>query len=549
MAQGSTACAGYDLLRGMSIPRWNPSHTISEQEEFLLSRLRRTRKLFAFLRLQRRELFDEKFQDELAAMYRETGAGKPPCPPALLAMATLLQGYLRVSDAEAVELTVVDKRWQLVLDRLDAQEPAFGQGTLSDFRARMIRLDMDQRLLERTAELAKKTKGFDAKKLPKSLRVAIDSAPLAGAGRVEDTINLLWHAARKIVESVAIMMEWDKEAVCRAAEIPLLLNTSAKAGLDVDWSDEEQKRWALDRLVEQLDALVIWLSQHQREAMKAPPLVQYVETLKQVIEQDLEPDPEPDGPGLRIRKGVAKDRRISVEDAEMRHGRKSKSQLIDGYKRHVATDLVTKLILACCVTPANRPEADATPALEADLARQGLCVDELYIDQAYAHSELASKTLARGGQVICRPRSTNNGDCFRKEDFVLNWEDNTLTCPAGQTRPFQLGQIVRFDPQVCAACPLREQCTKAQPERGRTVSVAHDEALQHKRRQALQTPQGREVLRQRVGVEHRLAHVVYRQGARARYIGVRKNLYDLRRTSSIQNLETIQQGGPLRDVA
>ncbi len=533
----------------MSIPRWNPGHTISKQEELLLSRLKRTRKLFAFLRLQRRELFDEKFQDELAAMYRATGAGKPPCPPALLAMAVLLQGYLRVSDAEAVELTVVDKRWQLVLDRLDALEPAFGQGTLSDFRARMIRRDMDQRLLERTVDLAKKTKGFDPKKLPKSLRLAIDSAPLEGAGRVEDTINLLWHAARKIVEGVAIMMEWEKDDVCRAAAIPLLLSPSAKAGLDVDWSDEEQKRWALDRLVEQLDSLVVWLSQHQREAMKAPPLVQYVETLKQVIEQDLEPDPEPDGPDLRIRKGVAKDRRISVEDAEMRHGRKSKSQRIDGYKRHVATDLVTKLILACCVTPANRPEAEATPALEADLARQGLSVDDLYIDQAYAHSEMATQTLARGGRVFCKPRSTNNGDCFGKEDFALNWEERTLTCPAGQTQPFQLGQIVRFEPQVCAPCPLREQCTRAQPERGRTVSIAPDEALQHQRRQAIKTPEGREELRQRVGVEHRLAHVVYRQGDRARYVGVRKNLYDLRRAASIQNMEAIQHGGPLRLVA
>ena len=90
----------------------------------------------------------------------------------------------------------------------------------------------------------------------------------------------------------------------------------------------------------------------------------------------------------------------------MRHKRKSKHQRIDGYKRHVATDLVTKLILACCVTPANRPEAEATPALEADLTRQGLSVDALYIDQAYAHSQMAAATLARGGQVFCRPRST-----------------------------------------------------------------------------------------------------------------------------------------------
>jgi hypothetical protein len=533
----------------MSIPRWNPRHTISEHEQFLLSRLQRTRKLFAFLRLYRHELFDDKFQDELAQMYRSTGAGKTPCPPALLAMAALLQGYLRVSDAEAVELTAMDKRWQLVLDRLGADKPAFGQGTLGDFRGRMIRTDMDRRLLERTAELAKKTQGFDPKKLPKSLRVAIDSAPLQGAGRVEDTINLLWHAARKLVQGVALLMEWEEEAVCRTAGVPLLRSSSAKAGLDVDWSDPEQKGWALDRLMEQVDSLVVWMSQHQPEAMRLPPLAQYVETLQQVIEQDLEPDPDPDGPGLRIKKGVAKDRRISIEDAQMRHGRKSKHERIDGYKRPVATDLVTKLILACWVTPANRPEAEATPALEQDLSRQGLGVDELYIDQAYAHSQMAQRTLARGGTVYCRPRNTSNGDCFGKEDFVLNWEQGTLTCPAGQTQPIQLGQSVRFPPAVCAPCSLRAQCTRAQPERGRTVSIAPDEALQEQRRQAIKTPQGRAELRHRVGVEHRLAHIAYRQGPRARYLGVRKNLYDLRRTATIQNLETIQQGGPLRMAA
>ena len=114
----------------MDIPRWTPSQTVSDAEQYLLSRLTRTRKLFAFLRLHRDELFDEAFQAELARMYRSTGAGKAPCPPALLAMASLLQGYLGVSDAEAVELTVVDRRWQLVLDRLGQDQPAFSQGTL-----------------------------------------------------------------------------------------------------------------------------------------------------------------------------------------------------------------------------------------------------------------------------------------------------------------------------------------------------------------------------------------------------------------------------------
>ncbi len=80
-----------------------------------MKRLKRVRALFGFLRLHRHELFDDEFQVCLETMYRDTGAGAPPHPPALLCMVVLLQGYLGVSDAEAVELSVVDLRWQMVL--------------------------------------------------------------------------------------------------------------------------------------------------------------------------------------------------------------------------------------------------------------------------------------------------------------------------------------------------------------------------------------------------------------------------------------------------
>jgi len=100
-----------------------------------------------------------------------------------MATAVLLQAYAGASDAEAVELTVVDLRWQLLLKCLGADQPAFSQGTLHDFRARLIRTDMDRRLLERTVEFAR-AHGFDPKKLPKDHRIAMDSMPLEGAGRV-----------------------------------------------------------------------------------------------------------------------------------------------------------------------------------------------------------------------------------------------------------------------------------------------------------------------------------------------------------------------------
>jgi hypothetical protein len=58
---------------------------------------------------------------------------------------------------------------------------------------------MNARVLARTVEIATKAGTFDPRKLPKNIRVAVDSAPLEDASRVEDKLNLLGHAARKVL--------------------------------------------------------------------------------------------------------------------------------------------------------------------------------------------------------------------------------------------------------------------------------------------------------------------------------------------------------------
>jgi hypothetical protein len=526
----------------MGLRRWNPRRELLRQEEFLMKRLVRTRKLFGFLRAHRHELFDDDFQAELETMYRDTGAGKDPLPPALLAMTLLLQGYHGMSDAEAVEMTVVDLRWQMVLDCLGATEPAFSQGALCDFRARMIAHDMDRRLLERTVVLARTTRAFDWKKLPKTLRVAIDSMPLEGAGRVEDTVNLLAHAARKALVCVAEMLERPASQIAKAAGAPLLATgQSIKRAIDVEWSDAEQKAWALRTLVDELDALEAWIREHLPDQIAAPPLAEHLETLRQLREQDLEPDPS--GGGTRIRQGVAPDRRVSIEDKQMRHGRKSKSKRFNGYKRHIAADLDTRLILACAVTPANRPEDEAAPELRDDVARlPDRCeIGQLFIDRGYIGSTLVQDVLARRGEVLCKPWVARNGQLFRKSDFKINIRLRTIRCPAGEIEHFEPGSVVEFDPEACARCPLRSDCTMASHDKGRTISIAHDEPLQHRLRKLVACSEGRARLRDRVEVEHRLAHIGRKQGRRARYRGVRSNLFDLRRAGAVVNLETIHR--------
>jgi hypothetical protein len=273
--------------------------------------------------------------------------------------------------------------------------------------------------------------------------------------------------------------------------------------------------------------------------MVKPPLKEEVETLVQIMRQDLEPDP--GGGGVKIREGVAPDRRVSVEDREMRHGRKSKSKRFNGYKRHIATDLDTDLILAGAITPANRPEEEAAPELQKDIALQGFGIGELNIDRGYIASPLVDEILGAGGEVICKPWASRNGKAFAKAAFRFNMRDRTITCPAGEVEQLRFGSVVEFDPEVCDPCRLRAKCTAATAGVGRTVTIAANEKLQHKLRKLQASPRGRVKLRERAAVEHRLAHLSRRQGRRARYRGVRKNLFDLRRACAIQNLETIQR--------
>jgi Transposase domain (DUF772) len=109
---------------------WRPPVEPSSAEQAVMKAVRRAR-LFVFLRQHRHELFDEEFQAELAEMYADSAKGQPPVPPAQLALATILQACTGVSDDEVIEAAVMDRRWQLALSCMDAQEPPFSKGCSS----------------------------------------------------------------------------------------------------------------------------------------------------------------------------------------------------------------------------------------------------------------------------------------------------------------------------------------------------------------------------------------------------------------------------------
>ena len=91
------------------------------------------------------------------------------------------------------------------------------------------------------------------------MRLAIDSSPLEGAGRVEDTLNLLGHAGRDIARCVAKLLGESYESICEQSGATLLLEASVKKGLDLDWTKPGVRDHGLRKLTGQLDALVGWV--------------------------------------------------------------------------------------------------------------------------------------------------------------------------------------------------------------------------------------------------------------------------------------------------
>jgi len=521
----------------MSDGRWSPPIELTAEEAFIAKRLKRTGKLFVFLRRHRHDLFDDAFRDELESMYCDAPRGTPPKDPALLALVTLLQAYEQASDASAVENAVFDRRWQMVLGCLGTDRPPFSQGVLVDFRRRLMEHDMDRRLLERTVELARQTGDFGHK----ALRVALDSAPLWGAGRVEDTFNLIGHAMEVIVECAAVVAELSVEEVRRRAGTRLLGHSSIKAALDIDWDDAAAQQEALERLLADVQSLRGWVTTHLQEASKQPPLRDALALLQRVVEQDLEPNP--DGPGHRIRRGTSQQRQISIADKDMRHGRKSKSRVINGYKRHIAKDLDSGLILAATVRPANESEYLAESDIRPDVERLGE-VEELHIDRGYLAGTWP-KALHDDGKVVLSRAWKTSSERFTKSDFRFDFEARTVTCPEGATAPIRAGKPGRpdkayFPTATCRACRLQASCLPVSLTR-RELTLHATEPLLQQLRDAKRSPEGRSKLRQRVAVEHGLAHIAAQQGPRARYIGVRKNTFDVRRTAIVVNLHCLQR--------
>src|SRR5207253_10975987 len=129
-----------------------------------------------------------------------------------------------------------------------------------------------------------------------------------------------------------------------------------QAALDLDWGQPQAREQALRWVLAEVERWQKWLEQHQRLVEEVPPLQDVMNTIAQIVTQDPEPAPDGGPGGQRITKQVAPERRIAIEDADMRHGRQSRAKTCNGFQEHFVLDLESHVTREVVVRPAHEPE-------------------------------------------------------------------------------------------------------------------------------------------------------------------------------------------------
>lgn len=451
------------------------------------------------------------------------GWGRPSIPPSLLMRAVLLQLRDDVSDREAARRAAKDLDWKRAL-HLEADDIPFHYTTLSVFRSRLLVNDADERVLHRTIERAVES-GLFAKKV----LAIVDSTGVMGAAAVADTFTLLRQAMTRLGDAAGDRL---------VKRLRRTINRLCRNKVRIDWADPVARRAHLGELVGLGRALL--------DATAADEdLAEARDMLARIIDQDVEEEPA-DGGGPQIRRGVAKDRVCSVVDAEMRHGRKTASQRVDGYKSHVVTDHDTELILGVRVTPANRPDGPQAALLVADAKAAGVPVREVLGDAAYGDGDTREAVEGAGATVTAKTPPPSPTGRFTKNDFSIDPDAPSATCPAGNTtmttgtgrdHKGRRTTVLKFDDETCARCPLRPSCTTS--AHGRWITLNFHEARLQAARAAQRRPATRRKLRRRALIERKLGEGKRHGMGKARYRGARKVLLQQRLTVGMLNVKRL----------
>jgi len=233
----------------------------------------------------------------------------------------------------------------------------------------------------------------------------------------------------------------------------------------------------------------------------------------------------------------------SPYDPEAHYAQKRTTSWV-GYKVHLTEtcdDGSPHLITHVETTPAPLADDAAVPLIHEALQQRDLLPGVHLVDTGYVDAAELVSSQQDYEVDLCGPTrqdyhwQAREETGFEASQFVVDWQNECATCPAGQTSsswtPAQDRRgnpviKIKFAMQDCRPCPSREQCTHSQsaaPRRVLTVRPQEQYQALQAARQRQTTKAFKTTYAVRAGIEGTLSQGIRAFGLRqARYRGLEK---------------------------
>lgn len=486
--------------------------------ESIAGHLLKSDSMFAFLAAHRGELFPEVMFADLFPSRR----GRPSVPAEVMASVITLQALHGLSDNETVDAVTFDLRWKAACG-LPVTAAAFHSTTLTYWRRRLSASDRPDRIFEAVKAVVAQTGALAGK-----TRRALDSTVLDDAVATQDTVTQLIAAIRGVRREIPAAAEVIA-AHCTAHDY----DDPGKPA--IAWNDKAARDLLVDGLVGDAHRLL----GHLPEQELGPRAAEAVALLALVAGQDVEPVEGSDGTDghWRIARQVAGDRVISTVDPEARHAHKTVHRRQDGFKAHLAIEPDTGIITDCALTKASGADNHEAVVGLALLEHEATAVRVLG-DSAYGTGATRTELAAAGHVAVIKPNPlrTPVPGGFTTDDFAIDFDARTVTCPANYTLPIPRSGGVGFE-KYCRSCPLAPRCTTA--KRGRKLTLTAYEPLLRAARALARDPGWQAEYRQHRPMVERSIAWLTRGNRKVRYRGVIKNDHWLHHRAAALNLRRL----------